>query len=112
MLRRREVFPQLAFRVPKEKVARIGAALLEIDMDVVSEMIKKSKDTKRYKATTKAEKHINRILAELQSPGYKIHGTTGQMLDVRNEIHGYVNAFGMYTLFVTVNPADLHPPLR
>ncbi|SGY69802.1 BQ5605_C004g03063 [Microbotryum silenes-dioicae] len=36
------LFRQLAFRVPKEKVARIGAALLEIDMDVVSEMIKKS----------------------------------------------------------------------
>ncbi|SGY12401.1 BQ5605_C011g06494 [Microbotryum silenes-dioicae] len=95
MLRRREVFPQLAFRVPKEKVARIGAALLEIDMDVVSEMIKKSKDTKRYKATTKAEKQINRILAEWQSFGDKPHGTTAQMLDMRNEIRGYANAFGI-----------------
>ncbi|SGY17349.1 BQ5605_C015g07757 [Microbotryum silenes-dioicae] len=90
-----QVFRQLAFRVPKEKVARIAAALLEIDMDVVSEMIKKSKDTNRYKAATEAEKHINRILAELQSAGDKIHGTTAQMLGMRNEIRGYVNAFGI-----------------
>ncbi|SGY66330.1 BQ5605_C004g02660 [Microbotryum silenes-dioicae] len=90
-----QVFRQLAFRVPKEKVARIAAALLEIDMDVVSEMIIKSKDTKRYKATTEAENHINRILAELQSAGDKIHGSTAQMLDMRNEIGGYVNAFGI-----------------
>ncbi|SGZ30456.1 BQ5605_C048g12366 [Microbotryum silenes-dioicae] len=103
---------RVACRVFKEKVARIAAALLENDMDVVSEMIKKSKDTKRYKATTEAEKHINRILAELQSVGDKIHGTTAQMLDMRNEIRGYVNAFSMYTLFVTVNLADLHSPLR
>ncbi|SGY63900.1 BQ5605_C007g04845 [Microbotryum silenes-dioicae] len=95
-----------------QKVARIGAALLIIDVDVVSEMIKKFKDTKRYKATTEAEKHINHILAELQSFGDKLHGTTAQMLDMRNEIRGYVNAFHMYTLFVTVNPADLHSPLR
>ncbi|SGY14965.1 BQ5605_C013g07184 [Microbotryum silenes-dioicae] len=100
------VFRQLAFRVPTEKVARIGAALLEIEMDIVSEMIKKkSKDAKRYKATTEAEKQINRILAEGQSFGDKPHGTTAQML-------GYANAFGMYTLFFTVNPADLHSPLR
>ncbi|SGY41376.1 BQ5605_C003g02504 [Microbotryum silenes-dioicae] len=89
------LFRQLAFRVPKEKVARIRAALLEIDMDVV---------------TTEAEKHINRILAELQSIGDKIHGITAQMLDMRNEIRGYVSAFGMYILFVTVNLADLHSP--
>ncbi|SGY15246.1 BQ5605_C013g07301 [Microbotryum silenes-dioicae] len=88
-----QVFRQLAFRVPKEKVARIGAALLEIDMDVVSEMVQKTKDTKRYKATTEAEKQINRILAELQGFGDKLHGTTAQMLDMRNEIRGCVNAF-------------------
>ncbi|SGY64027.1 BQ5605_C007g04862 [Microbotryum silenes-dioicae] len=110
MLRRREQFRQLAFPVAKEKMARSATALLEIDMDVVSEMIKKFKDTKRYKATTEAEKHINHILAELQSFGDKLHGTTAQMLDMRNEIRGYVNAFHMYTLFVTVNPADLHSP--
>ncbi|SGY55513.1 BQ5605_C006g04038 [Microbotryum silenes-dioicae] len=44
----------------------------------------KIKDTKRYKATTEAEKHINRIMAELHSVGDKIHGTTAQMLDMRN----------------------------
>ncbi|SGY20246.1 BQ5605_C017g08548 [Microbotryum silenes-dioicae] len=69
ILRRRDVFRQLAFRVPKEKAARIAAALLEIGMD--------------YRATTEAEKHINRIMAELQSVGNKIHGTTAQMLDMR-----------------------------
>ncbi|SGZ14532.1 BQ5605_C029g10600 [Microbotryum silenes-dioicae] len=89
------LFRQLACRVPKEKVARVAAALLEIDMDVVSEMIQKSKDTKMYRATTEAKKHINRIIAELQSVGDKIHGTTAQMLDMRNEIRGNVNAFGI-----------------
>ncbi|SGY19014.1 BQ5605_C014g07535 [Microbotryum silenes-dioicae] len=105
-----QVFRQLAFRVPKEKVARIATAQLEIDLDVLAEMIKKSKDTKRYKATTEAEKHINRILAELQNVGDKIQGTTAQMLDMRNEIRGNVNVCSMYTLFVTVNLADLHSP--
>ncbi|SCZ98792.1 BZ3500_MvSof-1268-A1-R1_Chr7-1g09273 [Microbotryum saponariae] len=66
MLRRREVFRHLAFR-----------------------------DTKRYKATTEAEKHTNRILAELQSVRDKFHGTTAQMLDMRSGIRGYVNAFGI-----------------
>ncbi|SCZ93474.1 BZ3500_MvSof-1268-A1-R1_Chr6-3g08685 [Microbotryum saponariae] len=74
-------------------------------------LINESKNTKRYEATTEAEKHINRILAELQSVPDKIHGTTAQILDMRNGIRGYVNAFGMYTLFVTVNLADLHSPL-
>ncbi|SGY78881.1 BQ5605_C008g04981 [Microbotryum silenes-dioicae] len=106
------LFRQLACRVPKKKVARIAAALLEIDMDVFSEMTKESKDTKRYKATTEAEKHINRIRAELQSVVAKIHGTTAQMLDMRNEIRRYVSAFGMYTLFVTVNLANLYSSLR
>ncbi|SGY29091.1 BQ5605_C002g01013 [Microbotryum silenes-dioicae] len=69
-----------------QKVARIATALLEIDMDVLAEMIKKSKDTKRYKATTEAEKDLNRIMAELPSVGDKIHDTTTQMLDTRNEI--------------------------
>ncbi|SGY28993.1 BQ5605_C002g00998 [Microbotryum silenes-dioicae] len=104
MLRLRDVFRQLAFRVPKEKVARIATALLEIDMDVVSEMIKKSKDTKRYKATTEADKHIERIPTELQSVGNKIHGTTAQMLDMRNEIRGYVNAFERRAQIVAANP--------
>ncbi|SGY12825.1 BQ5605_C011g06618 [Microbotryum silenes-dioicae] len=45
---------------------------------------KKIKDTKRYKTTTEAEKHINRIMAKLHSVGDKIHGTTAQMLDMRN----------------------------
>ncbi|SGY78929.1 BQ5605_C008g04993 [Microbotryum silenes-dioicae] len=51
MLRRRELFRQLAFPVAKEKMARSATALFEIDMDVVSEMIKKSKDTKMHRAT-------------------------------------------------------------
>ncbi|SGZ15703.1 BQ5605_C029g10694 [Microbotryum silenes-dioicae] len=55
----------------------------------------KIKDTKRYKATTEAEKHTNRIMEELQSVGDKIQGTTAQMLDMRNEIRGNVNAFGI-----------------
>ncbi|SGY43974.1 BQ5605_C001g00095 [Microbotryum silenes-dioicae] len=75
-----EVFRQLAFRVTNKEVARIAAALLEIDMDV---------------ATTEAEKHINRILAELQSVEDKIYGTDAQMLDMRNEIRGYVNTLGI-----------------
>ncbi|SCZ93897.1 BZ3500_MvSof-1268-A1-R1_Chr6-3g08964 [Microbotryum saponariae] len=61
----------------------------------LSEMIKNPKDTKRYKATTEAEKHTNRILAELQSVRDKFHGTTAQMFDMRSGIRGYVNAFGM-----------------
>ncbi|SCZ94965.1 BZ3500_MvSof-1268-A1-R1_Chr11-3g03510 [Microbotryum saponariae] len=68
----------------------------EIDMDVFSpKWSKNPKDTKRYKATTEAKKHTNRILAELQSVRDKFHGTTAQMLDMRSGIRGYVNAFGI-----------------
>ncbi|SCV68267.1 BQ2448_388 [Microbotryum intermedium] len=96
MLRRRDVFRQLVFRVSEDRINRIARTLQDIDLTVLSEM---------------EEKRIERVLADLQSVGDKIHGSTAQMIDMRNEIRGYVTAFGMYTLFITVNPADIHSPL-
>jgi Helitron helicase-like domain at N-terminus/PIF1-like helicase len=108
---KRIVYDNVRFKVPSNQHQSIVRDLLKIDVNVMEKLGRKYKNDSRYEASTEAERDIVNVLAKVNLVGHKIPGTTAYKLTLRNEIRAAINYRGAPTLFVTLNPSDVHNPL-
>ena len=74
----------------------------------VSKQINSNDFTSAY---TEGEHTVLQLMNEVKNINSKVAGTSGSHMAMCNEIRAIMNACGMPSLFLTINPADVYNPL-
>lgn len=111
IVQKKSVYDNIQFKVPYHQHEKITRQLLSIDEVQLSNLQCTFMQNPGYRPTSSSERNILRLLTQVSLVGHKIPGTTAYKLGLRNEIRGAINFRGTLTLFITLNPSDVHHPL-
>jgi hypothetical protein len=78
---------------------------------ILSDLSEKFKANIHYKPSSPAEKKVVDVLNKINMVPRDSPGSVGYKQARRNEIRGLINKHGAPSLFITINPSDVHHPL-
>ena len=94
----------------KPKFDNISKRLLDVDMQVLTDLIKRMEDGERVKPETDEEKLCFQLIKDLDHVGGHVKGSTTSKKYMRNEIWSLISFAGAPSWFITFSPADnMHP---
>ncbi|KAI0075283.1 hypothetical protein K474DRAFT_1600104, partial [Panus rudis PR-1116 ss-1] len=111
IIQKKRVSESMRFQVPAMQCETIIKELLSIDPARLQELTNHFKHDRHYTPTDDRDKQILRTLHNINLVGYDIPGTVAHKISMRNQIRGLIINKGTPTLFITLNPADIHHPL-
>ncbi|KAI0069415.1 hypothetical protein K474DRAFT_1610489, partial [Panus rudis PR-1116 ss-1] len=111
ILQKRMVSRSVRFRVPASTHQRIVRELLAVDGVRLEALTRRFQIEPHYEPTDPRDTRIVRLLRSVRVVNHEIPGSAAHKLTLRNQIRGLINYIGTPTLFVTLNPSDVHHPL-
>ncbi|KAI0735672.1 hypothetical protein C8Q76DRAFT_766005 [Earliella scabrosa] len=99
------VYPDFAFR------EHIVGQLLALNLTTLDALYEKYKHNPSYHPESQEEKEMLALLARVNAISHDLPGTNGYKTALRNQIRSLINYKGTPTLFVTLNPSDIHNPI-
>ncbi|KAH6876927.1 hypothetical protein BKA70DRAFT_1127801 [Coprinopsis sp. MPI-PUGE-AT-0042] len=111
IFRKKMVSSTLRFAVDLGSYSDTVRDMLSLDLTEVTRLAELYECDPFYNAASPGEKKITKILAKLAPVVKKVPGSTGYKICRRNEIRALINRRGSPTLFITLNPSDIHNPL-
>ncbi|KAI0735616.1 hypothetical protein C8Q76DRAFT_584759, partial [Earliella scabrosa] len=108
---KKAVFDSVTFRVPANQRENIVSQLLAVNVEKLDVLSKKLKENAYYQPDDIDEKNIIKLLARINAVSHDVPGSNGYKLTLRNQIRSLIYKQGPPTLFVTLNPSDIHHPL-
>ncbi|KAH6869221.1 hypothetical protein BKA70DRAFT_1379694 [Coprinopsis sp. MPI-PUGE-AT-0042] len=111
IFRKKMVSSTLCFAVDLGSYTDTVRDMLSLDLTEVTRLAELYESDPFYNAALPGEKKITKILAKLAPVVKKVPGSTGYKICRRNEIRALINRRGSPTLFITLNPSDIHNPL-
>ncbi len=95
----------------KPKFDQISKRLMEVDVKVLTDLIKRMEDGERVKPESDEEKLCFQLIKDLDHVGGFVKGSTTTKKYMRNEIWSLISFFGAPSWFVTFSPADVKHPI-
>ncbi|TFK16690.1 hypothetical protein FA15DRAFT_606569, partial [Coprinopsis marcescibilis] len=111
IIRKKRVYTGLRFKVPLSRYATIVDDIFRIDRAVLQDMIHKYRADSAYQPCNDQERFITRVVGSVTPVARNVPGSVAAKIQMRNEIRGLIFKRGSPTLFVTINPSDVHNPL-
>lgn len=111
ILRKREVWRSVRFRVKASQQRRVLNDLLNIDPETLKSMEERYFKDDKYRPHGEEEERVVRTLKKLNFVVGDAHGTAGYKLRCRNQIRSMIYSLSTPALFGTLNPFDLAHPL-
>ena len=94
----------------KPKFDNISKWLMDIDMEVLTNLITRMEDGERVKAESDEEKLCFQLIKNLDHVGGHVKGSVTSKKYMRNEIWSQISFSGAPVWFITFSPADnMHP---
>ncbi|KDR74176.1 hypothetical protein GALMADRAFT_19731, partial [Galerina marginata CBS 339.88] len=95
----------------KPKFDNISKRLLDIDINVLTELIKRMEDGERVSPESDEEKLCFQLIKDLDHVGQNVKGSITTKKYMRNEIWALISYFGAPSWFITFAPADIKHPI-
>ncbi|KAI9068165.1 hypothetical protein FKP32DRAFT_1600664 [Trametes sanguinea] len=111
ILQKKAVCDSVTFTVRASQQQRIMQRLMSVDVSVLQRLIEKYEKDAQYQPQNDAEREVLNLLREVGMIGKDLPGTNAYKRAMRNEIRALIYHHGTPTLFVTLNPSDVHHPL-
>ncbi|KAI0713872.1 hypothetical protein C8Q76DRAFT_619824, partial [Earliella scabrosa] len=108
---KKAVFDSVRFRVPASQREHIVGQLLALNLTTLDALYEKYKHNPLYQPESQEEKDMLALLARVNAISHDLPGTNGYKTALRNQIRSLINYKGTPTLFVTLNPSDVHNPI-
>lgn len=111
MLQRREVLRGTFSRVKCsdfDSVAHQFDTVTANELEAVSKRMNQNDFTSAY---TEGEQTVLQLMKEVNNINSKVVGTSASHIAMQNQIRALMNARGMPSLFLTINPANVYNPL-
>ncbi|KAE8220322.1 hypothetical protein CF319_g6139 [Tilletia indica] len=91
--------------------ARVTKTLQGLDLDLVKAITQKLSKGVPLESLNPEEKKIKSLLSQCDFVSKKVPGSRAMMNQARADIRGYVGEFGIFHLFLTLNPSPVHSPV-
>ncbi|KAH6873742.1 hypothetical protein BKA70DRAFT_1129784, partial [Coprinopsis sp. MPI-PUGE-AT-0042] len=111
IFRKKLVSSTLRFAVDLGSYSNTVRDMLSLDLSDVTRLAELYENDPFYITALPGEQKITKVLAKLAPVVKKIPGSMGYKICRRNEIRALINRRGSPTLFITLNPSDIHNPL-
>lgn len=108
---KKAVLQHVSFSTPASRQETIVKDILALNGHRLSEYRQKVERDPAYQPSDEEELAIAKVLNDVSFVGYKLPGTHAYKFARRNEIRSLIAYRGTATLFITLNPADIHHPL-
>ncbi|KDR67903.1 hypothetical protein GALMADRAFT_79167, partial [Galerina marginata CBS 339.88] len=95
----------------KPKFDQISKRLIEVDIGVLTDLIKRMEDGERVKPDSDEEKLCFQLIKDLDHVGGFVKGSTTTKKYMRNEIWSLISYLGAPSWFITFSPADNKHPI-
>ena len=95
----------------KSSFNSVTERLLNLDMEVLSDINKRLASGERVKPETEQEKECFQLLRDLDSVGGHVQGSTTSKKYMRNEVWSLISYIGAPSWFITLSPADGKHPI-
>jgi len=95
----------------KPKFEQISQHLMEVDVEVLSDLIKRMEDSERVKPESDEEKLCFQLIKDLDHVGGFVKGSVTTKKYMRNEIWSLISFMNAPSWFVTYSPADVKHPI-
>jgi len=94
----------------KPKFDNISKRLMDVDIEVLSDLIKRMENGERVKPETDEEKLCFQLIKDLDHVGGHVKGSLTSKKYMRNELWSLISFCGAPSWFITFSPADnMHP---
>ncbi|KDR74558.1 hypothetical protein GALMADRAFT_42113, partial [Galerina marginata CBS 339.88] len=95
----------------KPKFENISKRLMEVDVGVLTNLIKRMEEGERVKPESDEEKLCFQLIKDLDHVGGSVKGSTTTKKYMRNEIWSLISYLGAPSWFITFSPADNKHPI-
>jgi hypothetical protein len=95
----------------KQSFPIVADRLLNLDLDVLSDIAKRLSDGERVKPVSDAEKACFQVINDLDHIGHHVEGSITNKRYMRNEIWSLISYKGAPSWFITFSPADVKHPI-
>jgi hypothetical protein len=95
----------------KQSFPLVVERLLNLDLDVLTDIAKRMTDGERVKPETEAEKACFQVIHDLDHIGRHVEGSITNKKYMRNEIWSLISYKGAPSWFITFSPADNRHPI-
>lgn len=112
VLQRRSIAYHCRLAVDKASFSTIKRDLAGLSTDDFGALEEKIRAEKNYRPANNAEKRVFRVLRHVQYIGHTHPGSTSSITTMREEIRATSRLHGLPHIFLTLNPADAHNPIR
>ncbi|PPQ66487.1 hypothetical protein CVT26_011176 [Gymnopilus dilepis] len=99
------------FQVSKEQQLRVVSDLDSIDMNELKALAVALEKNPSYRPQDPGQKKILSLLQKVTMSTHSLPGSNGYKLAMRRNVRAIINAKGIPTLFITLNPSDVHNPI-
>ncbi|KAE8178994.1 hypothetical protein CF335_g9747, partial [Tilletia laevis] len=90
---------------------QVSTSLQSLDLDAVKLITQKLSKGITLQNLDPKEKTIMGLLKQCELVSNKVPGSKAMMNRARGDIRGYVGEFGIFQLFLTLNPSPIHSPV-
>lgn len=112
ILQRRKTSEASRFKVKSTHYDRAAELLCSAEASACDSIISRSKANNGYVSPgTKAEKELFELMEKVNIMASNVPGSNASKVKMRNEIRALIHWLGTPSLFITLNPADLHSPI-
>ena len=95
----------------KPKFDNISKRLIDVDVNVLSDLIKRMEDGERVSPELDEEKLCFQLIKDLDHVAQNVKGSTTTKKYMRNEIWSLISFLGAPSWFITFSPADNKHPI-
>lgn len=112
ILQRRTTAKASRFKVKSSYYDRAAELLCSVEASACDSIVARSQANNGYvKPQSAAERDLFELMEKVNVISSAVPGSSASKVKMRNEIRSLMNWLGSPTLFLTLNPADLHSPL-
>jgi hypothetical protein len=108
MMQRREACLQARLLTSKPFFAKDAETIDTITSDEIENVLKQ---TIEGTYTSRFDSRINTLVKNIKSIGGSVMGSVHKRTSLRSHIHALIFNQGLFSIFLTINPADVHHPL-
>ncbi|PPQ75301.1 hypothetical protein CVT26_015246 [Gymnopilus dilepis] len=106
-----EVCRTVRYRVPKDEQARLIEELQSINTNELRSLSCAIEKNPMFKPDDPEQKRIMALLRRVSMSTPSLPGSNGYKMTMRRNVRAIINARGAPTLFITLNPSDVHNPI-
>lgn len=111
LIQRRENMKRAYYAIPDRSINTFEQDVRSLSPDMLNNLVAKLKKDSAYKPTDPEESVAFNLVRNMRIYNSHANGSDGKRIKFRREIQGMICRHGMYSMFITINPADKNNPL-